>query len=154
MEKQNEMIDEIRNAKHVPPVISCLMYIMLSGAFALFFGGDLLDACCACVSGLSLYLLLTLAARADINNLLANMICCALTGMVVMLLVKVGIGRHPDKVMIGNIMLVIPGVGLTTSLRDIINGDMITGMIGICEALMRSIAVALGFAAAAIWFAL
>ena len=154
VEKQNEMIDAIRNAKKVPPVISCLMYIMISGAFALFFGGNFLDAACACISGMVLYLVLMLSAKADINNLLAGMACCALTGMVVMLLVKAGIGQHADKIMIGNIMLVIPGVGLTTSLRDIINGDMITGMIGICEALTRSIVVALGFAAAAIWFAL
>ncbi len=48
--------------------------------------------------------------------------------------------------MIGNIMLVIPGIQLTNSLRDMINGDMISGLLNMSEALLKAIAVAMGFA--------
>ena len=61
-------------------------------------------------------------------------------------LVGAGIGVHPDKIMIGNIMLVIPGIQLTNSLRDMINGDMISGLLNMSEALLKAIAVAMGFA--------
>ena len=63
-----------------------------------------------------------------------------------MLLVGIGIGVHPDKIMIGNIMLVIPGIQLTNSLRDMISGDMISGLLNLSEALMKAISVAMGFA--------
>ena len=63
-----------------------------------------------------------------------------------LLLVGAGIGVHPDKIMIGNIMLVIPGIQLTTSLRDMINGDTISGLLNLSEAILKAISVALGFA--------
>ncbi len=74
------------------------------------------------------------------------MICSAITAFVVSALVGAGIGVHPDKIMIGNIMLVIPGIQLTNSLRDMINGDMISGLLNMSEALLKAIAVAMGFA--------
>ena len=74
------------------------------------------------------------------------MVCSGVTALAVSFLVKIGIGIHPDKIMIGNIMLVIPGIQLTNSLRDMINGDMISGLLNMSEALLKAIAVAMGFA--------
>ena len=74
------------------------------------------------------------------------MLCSAATALAVVLLVKAGIGDQPDKIMIGNIMLVIPGRQLTNSLRDMINGDTISGLLNMSEALMRAVFVAMGFA--------
>ena len=51
-----------------------------------------------------------------------------------------------DKIIIGNIMLLIPGIALTTSVRDMISGDTVSGMLGLCEALIRALAIAAGFA--------
>jgi uncharacterized membrane protein YjjP (DUF1212 family) len=51
-----------------------------------------------------------------------------------------------DKIIIGNIMLVIPGIQFTNSLRDMINGDTISGLLNLSEALLKAIAVAMGFA--------
>ena len=70
---------------------------------------------------------------------------------VILLLVKAGIGVQPDKIMIGDIMLVIPGLQLTNSLRDMINGDMISGLLNMSEALLKAVAVAVGFAVIIIW---
>ena len=48
--------------------------------------------------------------------------------------------------MIGNIMLVIPGMQLTNSLRDMINGDTVSGVLNLSEAILKAVSVALGFA--------
>ena len=74
------------------------------------------------------------------------MVCSAVTAMAVSLLVGLGIGAHLDKIMIGNIMLVIPGIQLTNSLRDMINGDTISGLLNMSEALLKAVSVAMGFA--------
>ena len=63
-----------------------------------------------------------------------------------------GIGNSPEKIMIGNIMLLIPGIAFTTSLRDLINGDTISGLIGLIEAIVKAIAIAIGFAAVLVQF--
>ena len=80
------------------------------------------------------------------NSLIQTMFCSAVTSISVMPLVGIGIGVHPDKIMIGNIMLVISGIQLTNSLRDMISGDMISGLLNMSEALMKAISVAMGFA--------
>jgi uncharacterized membrane protein YjjP (DUF1212 family) len=57
----------------------------------------------------------------------------------------VGIGQHIDMVMIGSIMLLIPGISLMNSLRDMMCGDIITGILRLAEALMMAVAIAAGF---------
>ncbi len=48
-------------------------------------------------------------------------------------------------IMIGNIMLLIPGVLMTNSFRDFISGDMISGLLHFSEAMITAICVAAGF---------
>ncbi len=57
-----------------------------------------------------------------------------------------------DKISIGNIMLRIPGIMLTNSIRDFFNGDTMTGILRFLEAAFSSMTIAFGFVvAAAVW---
>lgn len=49
-----------------------------------------------------------------------------------------------DKVIIGSIMPLVPGMTVTTALRDIISGDYLSGVIGIVRAIFTAFAIALG----------
>ena len=49
-----------------------------------------------------------------------------------------------DLISIGNIMLLIPGIAFTNSLRDMFSGDTITGLIRCMEALLLALVVGLG----------
>lgn len=57
---------------------------------------------------------------------------------------------HADKVLIGIIMLLIPGIMLTNSIRDILLGDIISGSLRLVEAILMAATLALGIMAA-IW---
>ena len=52
--------------------------------------------------------------------------------------------------MIGDIMLLIPGLALTNAIRDILMGDTISGLLRMCESILWAGALACGFIAA-IW---
>lgn len=52
---------------------------------------------------------------------------------------------HYDKIIIGNIMLLIPGLAFCNGLRDLIVGDTISGGLSLCNALLCALAIALGF---------
>lgn len=54
-------------------------------------------------------------------------------------------GAEVDRVE-DTIMLVLPKIRLTNSLRDMVNRDMISGLLNMSEALLKAIAVAMGFA--------
>ena len=89
--------------------------------------------------------MISVQSKKRMDNIMTSLFLCG-AGFAVVLLVKAGIGDQPDKIMIGNIMLVIPGRQLTNSLRDMINGDTISGLLNMSEALMRAVFVAMGFA--------
>lgn len=110
-----------------------------------------MDGIAAALSGAILYATLHGSAVLRLNTIIQNMFCSAVTAISVLLLVRAGIGVQPDKIMIGDIMLVIPGLQLTNSLRDMINGDMISGLLNMSEALLKAVAVAIGFAGVIIW---
>ena len=112
-----------------------------------FFGGTLRDAATAAVSGMLLFGALRFCQRLRLNGILQSMLASALAALAVMLMVGFGLGQNPDKIIIGNIMLLIPGIALTTSLRDMINGDTISGLLGLSEAVLKALAIAIGFAA-------
>ncbi len=146
LEEFRQQIGEIQDKKPVSVWLTLGMYMLISASLSVFFGGTWRDSLAAAMSGIVLFGTLRGSALLKLNSIIQNMICSAITAVAVVLLVKAGVGEHADKIMIGNIMLVIPGIQLTTSLRDMINGDMISGLLNMSEALLKAIAVAVGFA--------
>lgn len=143
-EFKNEL-DKIRQGRRVTVRMELGMHMMISAALSIFFGGTVMDGLAAAVSGAVLYGMLHGSAILRLNSVIQNMFCSGVTAAAVLLLVRSGIGMQPDKIMIGNIMLVIPGIQLTNSLRDMINGDMISGLLNMSEALLKAVSVAMGF---------
>lgn len=137
----------IRNCDTYPIWIQCMCYAVISAVFSVFFGGSALDGVAAAISGIVMFFTLQFMQKLRMNSILQSMLVSAITALEVVLLVHLGIGHTPELITIGNIMLLIPGIAFTTSLRDIINGDTISGLIGISEAIIKAVAIAIGFAA-------
>lgn len=142
-----ERIDEIRKTKVYSMPVRCLCYAIISAAFSVFFGGTAWDGVAAALSGILVFGIQYFIQNLRMNGILQSLLVSAFTALVVVMMVRLGIGNTPEKITIGNIMLLIPGVAFTTSLRDIINGDTIAGLVGLSEAVIKAIAIAIGFAA-------
>lgn len=138
--------ERLRNAPGCPLYITCLSYIMVAASFAVFFGGSLWDALAAALSSVLLFGADQLLARIRMQRIVTTIICSAVVALSAVALTKLRIGSSVDMICIGNVMLLIPGISFTTSLRDMISGDTISGLLGLCEALLRAVAIALGFA--------
>lgn len=122
------------------------IYALISGSFSVFFGGDLHDMIASTIIGVLLKLLESAIRREVVNGLLTALLCASAGGLLSSLAVRVGLGHHTDLISIGNIMLFIPGIAFTNSLRDLFSGDTITGLIRFSESILLAIIVALGFA--------
>jgi len=140
------IIEEINNSPKYSEIVIFLAYGLVAGSFALFFGGSVMDGVASVISAIILRSTMLLGNRIKMNPILLITMCSAVVGIVVMLLTSVGIGDNVDKIVIGNVMLLIPGLALTSSLRDMISGDIITGLLGISESILKAMAIALGFA--------
>ena len=146
LEEFRTAVQAVRDEHPNPAWMDLLLYMVISFSLSVFFGGTLADGVAASLSGMVLFAMIQMSATLQMNSLLQTAICSAVTALAVLLLVGTGIGVHPDKIMIGNIMLVIPGIQLTTSLRDMINGDTISGLLNLSEAILKAISLALGCA--------
>ena len=91
----------------------------------------------------------------DIYGNIFAVFCSSLfCGVLASISVKLGLSNSIDAVIIGNIMLLVPGLSLTNSIRDMINGDVISGIIRLAESTFVAVAIAAGFALALMPFGL
>lgn len=126
--------------------ITCLSYVMVAASFAVFFGGTVLDALAAALCSVLLFGVDRFCVCIRLQRIVMSIVCSAAVALAALGLTRIGVGHSVDMICIGNVMLLIPGISFTTSLRDMISGDTISGLLGLCEALLRAVAIAIGFA--------
>ena len=144
-----EFSKAIEEAADVPTYSRTILFLLHgfnAAVFTIFFGGTPADFLPSFLAGLGIYIYLQLGGKLRMNGILLNMICSGLMALSVVGMHALGLGQNSDKIVIGNIMLLIPGLALTTSLRDLINGDMLSAIIGFLEALLKALAIAIGAA--------
>lgn len=113
--------------------------------FAVFFGGSVLDGlACGFVALFIVFLQRRLGEIAP-NTIVFNFIAATFVGILIVLLAKLFPTLHMDKIMIGDIMLLIPGIAMTNSIRNMLVGDTISGIMRLIESLLWAGALALGF---------
>lgn len=137
--------EAILSGKSYPFWLVCVSYMTIAAAFAIFFGGYLADAAVALVIGGLMSVLVLLCDRAGINNIFTKFISSFMVSTLALAAMKLGIIETIDKAIIGNIMLLIPGVGLTNGLRDLFAGDSIAGILRLIEAILTAGAIAAGY---------
>lgn len=122
--------------------------VLTACGFAVFFGGNLIDSVFSAVIVIPMTLLGVLLSGTKMNAIIAKFFVCFLGGFCAMLVAKTGVACNPDKIMIGDIMTVIPGVLLTNSFRDLFSGDVMSGFFRLCTAVLDAVAIACGYAMA------
>ena len=116
----------------------------------LFFGGSLWDGLLAGVIAVLVFWMERCLAPFCMNGVEFQFIASFCCGISTLLFCRIGPQLHADKILIGIIMLLIPGIMLTNSIRDILLGDIISGSLRLVEAILMAAVLALGMMAA-IW---
>ena len=65
-----------------------------------------------------------------------------------LVLYVMGLKVQFDRIIIGGIILLMPGVALVTAIRDLFNGDYLSGSIRLMDALLTGVCIAIGVGAA------
>lgn len=120
------------------------------GSFTLFFGGGAADMLVSMVFAAVTCLLQEYLMPVCMNRVIFNLICALLIGLGTCGCVLLWPALQLDKIMIGYIMLLIPGLAMTNSIRDILVGNTISGALLLTESLLWAGALASGFMLA-IW---
>ena len=113
--------------------------------FAWMYGGTLWDVLSSALFGLGVWALQQWVAPRCPNKVFFTFLCALVTGLAVYPTVRLLPVLHADKIIIGDSMLLIPGLDLINSMRSMLMGDTVTGVIKLLEALLWAGALAGGF---------
>ena len=139
-----ELLD-IQQTLPYAPWIRSLVYALVAGAFCVFFGGTIEDGLVAAAIGVALKLSISLFGKVERNTVMVHVLSPFIIGSLAIGLTRLGFGNQIETILIGNIMLLIPGLSLTNSIRDIISGDTMAGILRMSEAVLVSLSIAIGF---------
>lgn len=112
--------------------------------FAYLCGGQAIDAFITFFIGAFLRFMILMADKYKISGMMVNISGSFLTTAVSLLMVNLGLPVLQDKIVIGGIMALIPGITFTTSIRDILNADYLSGLIHMIDALLGAVEIAVG----------
>ena len=123
--------------------------IYLSGGiaasfFSVLFGGDIKDFAASFFIGILIPIVLDKLSYLKLSFFINNIICAFVTSILAIICVHFGLGSNIDMIIIGVIMLLVPGVAITNSVRDIMSGEFITGAITMIKAFFIALAIAFG----------
>ena len=138
-----------RIVKKPSSVIKTLLGSLLgAAAFTMFFGGTVWDALAASFFGAMVWLAARYAAPVSPNRVFYNFVSSFAVGTLIGLFCRVSPVFHRDMISIGVIMLMIPGVALTYSVRNVLVGDTVSGSTKAIEAIIWAASLAAGFSLA------
>lgn len=147
LDELHRRVQDIR-AEQRPVAMHYLGSILGGSMFTMFFGGSWQDGLLAVfVSALVCLLqrrVLPHFRNAAVFNLLAGLVL----GSIICLVSQLSPVFSQGKLLIGIIMLLIPGVALTNSVRDMLVGHTVSGMMRLSESLVLAGALAMGFGSA------
>ncbi len=145
VEEASRKIEQIDKLPFTSNAVQTLMSGLGAGAFCILFGGSLLDSAAAFLSGLVLWIFVLFLTARGANKIMVNILASALvTAMGVLFFHLFSFGNSMDMIVIGSIVPLLPGVPLTNSIRDYLNGDYLSGTIRMIDAVLVACCIALG----------
>lgn len=146
--KLREKYLEVMNRPKQHPAAPYFAGIMGGAGFAVFFGCDFMDAIVAAIVSLMIVVVGKQISKVENNLMIYNMILAFLSEVLIILMVRLGIGSHPDRIMIGIVMLLISALGTTNGIRDLLQRDFISGFLNIMNSFLGAAGIAFGIALA------
>ena len=125
-----------------------LAHGLVASFFALFWGGSLPDALAAFFCGLLIKKTVGFMRSAQANGFFTNLAAAMLTTVIPVVLRELGCSVHVDKVIIGTIMLLVPGLAITNMMRDVLAGDYVAAVSRTAEVLLVALGITIGVAVA------
>lgn len=138
------ILKEISCIKPYPLLLRIFGAALVSSFFALIFQGTIRDFFCAFFAGACSYVLSVFLDKLDLNLFIRGFCCCAAATFIALGLFSAGLGSNLNSVIIGSIMIFLPGVALTNAVRDTLAGDMVSGASKGIEAVIIAVSIAAG----------
>lgn len=118
-----------------------------TGFFTALMGGGIFDFTVAFFCGIFIQIISLLFKRNDLYQFLISMLGGMFSALFAVLAVFIFKEGNMDFIISGAIMLLLPGLAMTSAIRDTMSGNLLAGTSKIGEALLTAVAIAGGVGA-------
>ncbi|WP_026679023.1 threonine/serine exporter family protein [Fictibacillus gelatini] len=140
-------LKQAEKANHAYPIwLQIAASSIASGCFLIMFHGRWDDFIPALISGGAGFLCLVYFHRLIQIKFFAEFLSSLLIGLLSLSFVKSGIGHELDKIIIGSVMPLVPGLLITNAVRDLMAGHLVSGLSKGAEAFLTAFAIGTGIA--------
>ncbi|MBS5111719.1 MAG: threonine/serine exporter family protein [Coprobacillus cateniformis] len=143
LEQINQKIHYIKHQKLNFQLI-LIGYIVSAAMFCVFFGGGFNEMIVSAIIGFVLYYFIYLMELLNMNTIVRTILSSMVLASIAIIAHKINIINNQQSVITGTLMLLVPGIAITNSLRDIIGGDFVSGLSRMIEAILIAASIAIG----------
>lgn len=129
-----------------PGWIQIIAAAFVSGGFTIMFGGTWPDFIPSFVTGGIGYAVMFWVVRLVEIRFIADFFASFVIGVFAIIFIKTGLGVEMDKIIIGAVMPLVPGLPITNAIRDLMAGHLVAGVSKGVEALLTAFAIGAGVA--------
>jgi uncharacterized membrane protein YjjP (DUF1212 family) len=129
-----------------PFMIQVAAASIASGCFMIMFKGEWIDFIPSMVTGGLGYFGFLYFHRYIPIKFFSEFLASFIIGFLALILVKIGVGSQLDKIIIGSVMTLVPGLLVTNAVRDLMAGHLVSGLSKGAEALLTAFAIGSGVA--------
>lgn len=144
LDEVENRIREIRAMPPFPKLALILSSAVASASFCILFGGNVEDTIAAFLSGFMLYVFLTLVGNPRMSKIFSNICGGVVATATCLLTYRLGLGENLSPMISGAIIPLVPGVAFTNGIRDIGDGDYLSGTVRLLDAMWSFLCIAIG----------
>ncbi len=137
--------ERIKGGYECPFYKKFIGYLLFATSCTIYFGGSWLDALMTVPAAVFMALYNRALKERGINRAVYNFIACFLSGVIIILLSLTSLPIHVSSIITGTLMILIPGIALSSSIEDLLLGDTTSGILNICESVLAAVSIALGY---------
>ena len=134
----------IYNSNYYSLIKTLLFAGISTSAFTVLFDGSFREFLCAFFIGILTKLISVYLGKSNLNDFFINIICGAFIAISSIICLHFKMIFELNKLIAGSIMLLVPGLALTNSIRDLLEGQLVSGLTRAAEAFFVGLASAIG----------
>lgn len=144
IEEGMEILNSIDDDTYYPLSFKVFGAALIASFFAVFFGGNAVDFGVAFIAGVVSYILSIILDKLGVASFIQGFCCCAVSAVIALIASVTVIGASYSYIIIGTLMIFVPGVAITNAVRDFISGEMLAGTARMMEAALTAVSLAAG----------
>ncbi len=145
----DEISKKLRDIVNMPdPLLRKILmaYFIGAGCFSYAIGSSVLDSLSSAIVGLVMGLALQVAGKWIRSEVLLTIIGSAVVTFTASLLYVSGFGEHRGLIILGTLMLIVPGAAFTNSVREFSQNNHVTGLMLLMSSLLVCLSISCGVA--------